>query len=94
MSKRVSVVFAQPGRQRLWSLELPDEATVRQALEAAEAQASEAGEGDDVPWRSAGLGIFGEPCGPADIPRDGDRIELYRPLLNDPKERRRQQARR
>lgn len=92
--KCVSVVFAQPGTQLIWRLEMPDEATVREVLAAAEAQALRTGEGAQVPWDSASLGVFGESCGRGDIPRDGDRVEIYRPLLNDPKERRRQQARR
>lgn len=38
------------------------------------------------------LGIFGQCC-EADSPlRDGDRVEIYRPLINDPKKARRQRA--
>ncbi len=96
--KRVTVVFARPGLQRLWQLDLPDDATVRQALEAAAARSAPAGEGGgkemEIPWESASLGIYGEPCRRGDIPRDGDRVEICRPLLNDPRERRRQQVRR
>ncbi len=92
--KRVTVAFARPDRQYLWPLELPDEATVGDALAAAQRLAARAGEGADIPWAEANVGIFGEPCGRGDIPRDGDRVEIYRPLLSDPKERRRQQARR
>ena len=90
--KRLTVAFASAGFQRLWTLELPDGATVREALEAA--RATQGGEDERIPWDSASLAIFGEACGRGDIARDGDRIEICRPLLNDPKERRRQQARR
>jgi uncharacterized protein len=85
--KRCTVVFALPARQWLWEVELPDAATVGDALELARAQAGEAG----VPWESD-VGIFGELCERAALPRDGDRIELYRPLSSDPKVSRRARA--
>ena len=44
---------------------------------------------NEVPWFTAPVGIFGQPCNRSDIPSDGDRIELYRPLASDPRERRR-----
>lgn len=38
------------------------------------------------------LGIFSKPVSQDTILRSGDRIELYRPLILDPKEKRRQRA--
>jgi uncharacterized protein len=89
--KRITVTFAQPERQWSWEVTLPDTATVGDALEQARA-----GTGDArVPW-DAPVGIFGVPCDRGLIPRDGDRVEIYRPLKADPKESRRErvQARR
>ena len=40
------------------------------------------------------LGLWGRACAPATLLRDGDRLELLRPLLVDPKEARRQRYRR
>jgi uncharacterized protein len=85
--KRCTVVFALPARQWLWELELPDEATVADALARARAQAGDV----EVPWEVE-VGIFGEPCDHAALPRDGDRIEIYRPLSSDPKVSRRARA--
>ena len=85
--KRCTVAYATPERQWLWAVTLPDGATVADALEQARAQAS----GIDVPW-NADVGIFGELCDRAAVPRDGDRIEIYRPLKADPKESRRERA--
>ena len=85
--KRCTVAFATPGRQWLWVVTLPDGATVGDALEQARMQAT----GLDVPW-NADVGIFGELCDRAAVPRDGDRIEIYRPLKADPKESRRARA--
>jgi putative ubiquitin-RnfH superfamily antitoxin RatB of RatAB toxin-antitoxin module len=86
--KRCTVAYAMPARQWLWELELPDGATVADALIAARAKAVDT----EVPW-DADVGIFGELCERGAVPRDGDRIEIYRPLRLDPKESRRERAR-
>src|SRR5262245_36013808 len=86
--KRCVVAYATRDEQWLWHVELAEEATVADALTAARALAKQ----DDVPWDSAPLGIFGQPCNRTDVPADGDRIEIYRPLAADPRERRRQQV--
>ncbi|WP_428423755.1 RnfH family protein [Methylibium sp.] len=40
------------------------------------------------------LGLWGRLCPPGELLRDGDRVELYRPLTVDPKEARRLRYRR
>ena len=85
--KRCTVAYATPERQWLWAVTLADGATVGDALEQARAQVA----GIEVPW-NADVGIFGELCDRAAVPRDGDRIEIYRPLKADPKESRRERA--
>lgn len=85
--KRVTVSFALPDRQWSWPLELPETATVGEALECARALAGDVA----VPWE-APTGIFGALCDRNAVPRDGDRIELYRPLKADPKESRRERV--
>ena len=85
--KRCTVAYATPERQWLWVVTLPDSATVADALEQARAQAA----GLEVPW-NADVGVFGELCDRAAVPREGDRIEIYRPLKADPKESRRERA--
>lgn len=86
--KRCVVAYATRDEQWLWNVDLPDEANVADALNEARAIAKR----DDVPWDSAPLGIFGQPCNRTDMPADGDRIEIYRPLASDPRERRRKQV--
>jgi putative ubiquitin-RnfH superfamily antitoxin RatB of RatAB toxin-antitoxin module len=86
--KRCVVAFAAPARQYLWQVALAPDATIADAIEAARRQAKDI----LVPWDSAAVGIFGEPRTRADLPRDGDRIELYRPLSADPRARRRAQS--
>ncbi len=86
--KRCVVAFAGAARQFLWPVVLPADATIAEAIEAARRQARDTA----VPWDSAPVGIFGEPRSRADLPADGDRIELYRPLADDPRARRRTQS--
>src|SRR3954469_1075133 len=86
--KRCTVSFARPEGQWAWQVELDEHATVAAALAAARLQ----GGALEVPW-DADVGIFGEPCDRAAVPREGDRIEIYRPLRSDPKESRRERAR-
>jgi putative ubiquitin-RnfH superfamily antitoxin RatB of RatAB toxin-antitoxin module len=85
--KRCKVAFATPARQWLWPVVLADAATVAEALAQARTQAP----GVEVPW-DADVGIFGELCDRTAVPRDGDRIEIYRTLRSDPKESRRARA--
>ena len=91
--KRCTVAYATRERQYLWRVELPAGASIAEALLAARALAGpEAGAA--VPWDSADIGIFGEPRARSAPCADGDRIELYRPLSRDPRERRRERVQR
>lgn len=88
--KRCRVAYATRERQYLWSVQLPPSASIADALLAARAIAG----AEDIPWDSAAVGIFGEPRARSDPCADGDRIELYRPLRRDPRERRRERVQR
>ena len=85
--KKCLVVFALPQRQWQWPVELTDGGTVAEALERARAAAGAL----EIPW-DAPVGIFGALCDRNAVPRDGDRIEIYRPLRADPKDSRRARA--
>jgi len=86
--KHCLVAYAGPVRQYLWPVVLPAEATIGEAIAAARRQARS----EEIPWDTAPVGIFGERRSRADRPADGDRIELYRPLREDPRRRRRAQS--
>ena len=92
-TKRCCVAFALPARQYLWAVELPAAATVADLLQQAHVMARARGEDREVPWDSDSLGIFGEPCRRDDVPAEGDRVEIYRALLNDPRASRRARVR-
>jgi putative ubiquitin-RnfH superfamily antitoxin RatB of RatAB toxin-antitoxin module len=85
--KRCIVAYALPQRQWLWDVSAPQSATVAELL----AMAREAAGTLEIPWEGP-VGIHGAPCARSAVPRDGDRIEIYRPLKADPKESRRERA--
>lgn len=93
--KRCLVAYATRERQYLWSVELPPEATIADALSAARRAAQRESAGlDPALWESAPVGVFGEPRARTARCEDGDRIELYRPLRADPRARRRERVQR
>jgi putative ubiquitin-RnfH superfamily antitoxin RatB of RatAB toxin-antitoxin module len=99
-TKRCVVAYATREHQYLWTVDLTDQATIADALEVARGLAATTlttrgtrEEIKQVPWDSAPVGIFGEPRNRQDVPSDGDRIEIYRPLQSDPRERRRDRVR-
>ncbi len=86
---RVSVAYAEPGRAFNVDLSLPRGATVADAIRQSGFHAARPG----VEIRDDRLGVFGRRLGPDTVLRDGDRVEIYRPLKIDPKEARRRRAR-
>jgi putative ubiquitin-RnfH superfamily antitoxin RatB of RatAB toxin-antitoxin module len=84
----VELVRAWPERHETLRLQLPAGATVAQAL----SRAAAAGFDAAVEAENGMLAVFGRAATPATVLHDGDRIELLRPLLADPKQRRRERA--
>jgi len=80
----VEVVLALPGQALRCTLQLPEGATV------ADAVAQAALEGAEACPAVAVHGVLARPQQPL---RDGDRVELLRALLADPKDNRRRRAR-
>ena len=87
--KRCVVAFARSDRQFLWHVDLAEDATIADAIAAARMQTGNTA----IPWDSAEVGVYGERKSREAVPQDGDRIEIYRPLALDPRERRRQRMR-
>jgi uncharacterized protein len=80
------VVSPGPRDVREETLMLPDASTVRQALQGS---ALLARLGLAEPAHDPGFGVWGRKVDGSHVLRDGDRLELYRPLLVDPKVARR-----
>lgn len=87
---RVEIVYALPQRQVLIGLDVEDDCT----LLAAAQRSGIAREFPEIDLANARFGIFSTPVErPAEHRlRAGDRIEIYRPLLIDPKTVRKQRA--
>ena len=87
---RVEVVYAIPQQAWTTQLALPPGATASDA-------ATRSGFAARIPGFDAGVlgyAIFGQAISAATVLRDGDRLELLRPLLADPKQARRRRAER
>jgi uncharacterized protein len=84
----VAVVYGLPERQWLVSLRVPKGTRVGEAID----RSGLAGQLPEVDLGALPVGIFGRPSTREAELRNGDRVELYRPLLCDPKETRRKRA--
>lgn len=87
---RVEVVYALPERQYLRTVKLKEGSSVEQAVKASGLLELRS----DIDLKHNKLGIYSRPVKLADTVSDGDRIEIYRPLIADPKELRRIRAER
>ena len=79
----IQVVYALPDKQELSSLDLPQGSTLQQAVEASGLTGKY---GLDV--ATGKFGIYGKQAKLDTVLRDRDRVEIYRPLIADPKEMR------
>jgi putative ubiquitin-RnfH superfamily antitoxin RatB of RatAB toxin-antitoxin module len=87
---RVTVVYSPAPRQvKEWTLELAEGATVMQALQAA----GVAAEFPSLDLNAVPVGVWGRTVPPVERLREGDRVEIYRPLQVDPKVARRERFR-
>ena len=83
---RIEVVYALPQRQERVLLELAPESTVLDAIQAS-------GLLQRLPRiEFERAGVWGRPVSPQTRLRDRDRVEIYRPLVADPKKIRRERA--
>ena len=92
---KVEVAYALPGKQKIIALDVPQGTSAYSAVE----MSNIAKEFPEINLDETPMGIFSQPLGIKGLPpaRDyelqaGDRIELYRPLIADPKEVRKQRA--
>jgi putative ubiquitin-RnfH superfamily antitoxin RatB of RatAB toxin-antitoxin module len=84
----VEVAYARPEEQRIVSLEVMPGTTLRQAIE----QSGILEHFTEIDLSNAKVGIFGKLKKLDETLRAGDRVEIYRPLIADPKQVRKQRA--
>jgi len=84
----IEVVYALPDEQILLRQSVPAGTTVAEAVRASGVLDKH----PEIDLAGSKLGIFGKLTKADAVVRDKDRIEIYRPLIADPKEVRRKRA--
>lgn len=87
-SLSVEVAYAKPDQQLLFTVTLPAGATVLQAISASGLLQLH----PELELKDNSVGVFGIPCTLEQPVAAADRVEIYRPLVHDPKEARRYRA--
>ena len=84
----VEVAYALPDKQSLISLEIEDGSTLKEAIEASGILESF----EQIDLTKDRVGIFSKFATLDTILREKDRVEIYRPLVADPKKARKERA--
>ena len=84
----IEVAYATPSQQVIIPLAIPEGATLEQAIIQSRIQE----QFPEIEPATAKVGIFGKLSKLSATVRAGDRIEIYRPLIADPKAVRKQRA--
>ncbi len=87
-SIRIEVVYATPTRQDVAKLELASGSTVASAIEASGLLQKY----PEIDLARNKLGVYSKLAKADTVLRDKDRVEIYRPLIADPKEVRKKRA--
>ena len=84
----IEVAYATPEKQKIIECQIKQGTSPRDAV-----KLSKIGQYfPEIDLENCALGIFGKAVAPNYELADGDRVEIYRPLIADPKEVRRQRA--
>lgn len=85
---KIEITYAFPDHYYLKSFEVEEGTTVQTAI----LQSGILQQFTDIDLRENKVGIFSRSVKLTDVLNDGERVEIYRPLLADPKEIRRKRA--
>ena len=87
---RVEVAYALPHKQKILTVDVAEGTTLMDAVKAS----GVTNEFPELDLAEAKFGIFGKAsrAPEKDLVRDGDRVEIYRPLIIDPKQARANRA--
>lgn len=84
----IEVAYALPTKQRIVDVAIHENATVEEAINASNITE----QFPEIDLKSTKVGIWSRVVKLRDTLIDGDRIEIYRPLIADPKEIRKRRA--
>ncbi len=88
ISINVEVVYATPNKQLIRVVNIDTGTTIGAAI----VQSGIMMDFPDLDLETAKVGIFGKIASMVTVLNEGDRVEIYRPLIADPKEVRRKRA--
>jgi putative ubiquitin-RnfH superfamily antitoxin RatB of RatAB toxin-antitoxin module len=86
--QNIEVAYASPRQQVILSVSVPENTTV----EAAITLSGLLTQFPEIDLSVNKVGIFGNVCSLNKLLQENDRVEIYRPLVHDPKEARKQRA--
>ncbi|MBF0219509.1 MAG: RnfH family protein, partial [Gammaproteobacteria bacterium] len=84
----VEVAYATPVEQKIFKVNLPQGSTVQEAINLSGVLE----QFPEIDTDNLALGIFSKACKADTVLRERDRVEIYRPLIADPKAIRKQRA--
>ena len=84
----VMVAYAMPGQQEIISVQIPANSTVKQAIE----MSGILQKYKQIDLSKNMVGVYGKIVTLEQIVKELDRVEIYRPLLLDPMQARRERA--
>lgn len=84
----VEVAYALPEKQMIIPIEVDESCTIEQAITLSNIKKHF----PEINLENNKVGIFGKAAKLGDLLRERDRVEIYRPLIADPKESRRARA--
>lgn len=85
---KVEVVFALPDKQTLLDVVVAAGSSVEEVIQ----ESGMLQRYPEIDLTQNAVGIWNRTCKLSDTVEDGDRVEIYRPLIADPKEARRRRA--
>lgn len=85
---KVEIAYARPDVQVILPLQVTEATTVETAIR----RSGILERFPEIDLSQNKVGIFSKPCKLEQTLREGDRVEIYRPLIADPKESRRNRA--
>jgi putative ubiquitin-RnfH superfamily antitoxin RatB of RatAB toxin-antitoxin module len=77
---QISVTYAEPSKQKWVTLDVPDETTAEDAIRLSGLLE----EFPEINLEENKFGVFGKVVKAAQALREGDRVEIYRPITADP----------
>jgi len=78
---KIGIAYALPQRQVWFDVNLPDGATIKDAIE----RSGIIGQFPEIDLEKNKVGIYGKVSKLDAVLNDGDRVEIYRPIICDPK---------